>query len=704
MATRWRNKLAAFAALVLLTVGVNGVAAGLADFGRYSGRSFLEASGIGGELGAFVQYLAFFELAPVTFEEAARQIRITRDDFFRYRNEHDEAQQWRDEEIRGRIAEEKKANLERHFESLDRMRTDYYRYRNRYAFYFTESGTGTVYTNLDAELEAHGGDAAKVREEMLFVLDYPDRVNGRLTVYEPPEFLYVREEVVRAISARPAKEFSGWIGVPKSESFMAQYADYRRHQGYTYGMIGFGLAILAALAAAWRKRAALGFAAPVPALPSGALTLWRKIPVDVRTALLAAAGIAAFRLQREAILPYELLSEGDVLRVAGVTVWLLSLQTVVTGMLAVLILLAYRSWKDGERPGEAWRNALAMRLYRTVREAFLSLRVGVQAVLLFAAVFGLGFTMCAALSIGPYESPVPYMLPVAAVTAVILFYVLRQAGYLNRLLEAARAHAAGQFAGDVPVRGRSAIAELAGHWNRLRQIAETSRASEMRSERLKTELITNVSHDLRTPLTSVITYVDLLKNPDLTEEERSNYIGIIDRKSKRLKALIDDLFEATKMASGSVELNRERIDLTQLIEQALAESGAKDGAAGIEFRVRLPEKPVYAHVDGQKMWRVFDNLISNMIRYSLEGTRAYITLGRADGKAEIAFKNVSKYELGDDVDELLERFKRGDASRHTEGSGLGLAIAKSIVDLHGGSLELEVDGDLFKVTVRLPEA
>jgi signal transduction histidine kinase len=296
------------------------------------------------------------------------------------------------------------------------------------------------------------------------------------------------------------------------------------------------------------------------------------------------------------------------------------------------------------------------------------------------------------------------LLPVVAVAAAVLFYVLRQAGFLNRLLAAARDHAAGRAVGDVPVKGRSAIAELADHWNRMRQIAETSRASEARSERLKTELITNVSHDLRTPLTSVITYVDLLKNPDLSEEERASYIEILDRKSKRLKALIDDLFEATKMASGSVELHRERIDLAQLVEQALAESGAKNGSTGIEFRVRLPERPVYAFVDGQKMWRVFDNLISNMIRYSLEGTRAYIALGRADGKAEITFKNVAKYELGDNVDELIERFKRGDASRHTEGSGLGLAIAKSIVDLHGGSFGLEVDGDLFKVRVLLPEA
>jgi len=705
LGTRWRNRLAAFTALILLTIGVNGVAAGLTDVARHAGKSFIEASGIVGELGEFLQYLMFFELAPVTFEEASRQIAVTRDDIEWYRRLNDGAKEWSDEEIRNRIAEERKANLKQHFEYLESFRAAYYQYRNRFAFHLAESGTGTVYTNLESELAAYAGDAERAKEDMLFVLEYPDRVNGRLMVFEPPKFFPVREEVSRVMEARPAKYFSGWIGVPKSPGFLAQYADYRRHQWYAYGMTGAGLAILTALAAVWRKRAALGMAAPDPAaLPSGARTLWRKIPVDVRTALLAAAGIAAFRLQREAILPYERLSAGDVLWLAGTTVRLLALETAVTGVLAALILLAYRSWKDGERFGGAWRLSLVMRLYRTVREAFLSLRVGAQAVLLFAVVFGLGFAMCGTLTVGPYESAVPYMLAVAAVVAVVLLYVLRQAGYLNRLLEAARAHAAGRSTGDVPVKGRSVIAELAGHWNRLRQIAETSRASEMRSERLKTELITNVSHDLRTPLTSIITYVDLLKKPDLTEEERANYIDIIDRKSKRLKALIDDLFEATKMASGSVELNRERIDLVQLLEQALAESGARDGAAGVKFRVRLPEKPIYAFVDGPKMWRVFDNLISNMIRYSLEGTRAYITLGSADGKAEIAFKNVSKYELGDDVDELLERFKRGDASRHTEGSGLGLAIAKSIVDLHGGTLELEVDGDLFKVTVRLPEA
>jgi signal transduction histidine kinase len=689
------------AAAFFLTIGVNGALAGLTDIGRYAGKSFIEASGIDRDLGLLVQYLSFFELAPITFEEARKQIRVEREYIEWYKRQYDDTQK-SDEEIRQTLAEEKEQNLRRYFEDLNNLRADYNRYRERYAFHFVETGTGRVYTNLEAELETYGSEE-KAQAEMLFVLRYPDRVDGRLSVYELPHFLPYREEMEMAAAARPMKQFSGWIGVPKSDAFMAQYEDYQRHRWYTFGMIGTGVVLLVLTAVAWSRLAPSGIGMAGGAL-SGVHTFWRNIPMDVRAVLLLLTGIAAFNLHREAILSYDRLFTHDLALLIVDTVYKLTVLSALTAALALQLRFTHRSLKEPEPFADAWRKSLTVRLYGVVRDAFLHLRVGVQAALLFIVVFVLGFAMCAVLATFTHESPLPWLLPVVAVAAAVLFYVLRQAGFLNRLLAAARDHAAGRSVGDVPVKGRSVMAELAGHWNRMRQSAEASRANEAKSERLKTELITNVSHDLRTPLTSVITYVDLLKNPGLTEEERTSYIAIIDQKSKRLKALIDDLFEATKMASGSVELNRERIDLAQLIRQALAESGAKDGAAGIEFRVKLPEHPVFAIVDGQKMWRVFDNLISNMIRYSLEGTRAYITLDRAGGKVEIAFKNVAKYELGDNVDELIERFKRGDASRHTEGSGLGLAIAKSIVDLHGGTFGLEVDGDLFKVTVRLPEA
>lgn len=156
------------------------------------------------------------------------------------------------------------------------------------------------------------------------------------------------------------------------------------------------------------------------------------------------------------------------------------------------------------------------------------------------------------------------------------------------------------------------------------------------------------------------------------------------------------------MASGNVELKTETVDLNQLLKQALAESNQAIEASSLHFRVKEESEPLYAKVDGQKLWRVFDNLLTNILRYALPETRVYIHARKEENRIKISFKNVTNYELGDNVDELFERFKRGDSSRHTEGSGLGLAIAKSIAQLHGGDVQLEVDGDLFKATVLLP--
>ncbi len=237
--------------------------------------------------------------------------------------------------------------------------------------------------------------------------------------------------------------------------------------------------------------------------------------------------------------------------------------------------------------------------------------------------------------------------------------------------------------------------------NRMRQGMDYSHKAQLKSERLKTELITNVSHDLRTPLTSIMTYSELLKKEDISEEERKKYIDIVEQKSKRLKVLIDDLFEVSKMASGNIELVIERVDIVQLMNQALGEYDEKIKESSLAFKVSSSSPHIYAMVDGRKMWRVFDNIISNILKYSLENTRVYISTKETDNNIIISFKNISKYELEENIVELLERFKRGDKSRNTEGSGLGLAIAQSIVDNHGGKLDIELDGDLFKTIVTL---
>lgn len=226
---------------------------------------------------------------------------------------------------------------------------------------------------------------------------------------------------------------------------------------------------------------------------------------------------------------------------------------------------------------------------------------------------------------------------------------------------------------------------------------------EVKSQRMKTELITNVSHDLKTPLTAIITYVDLLKNEELDEEERRAYIQVLEQKSARLKTLIEDLFEVSKATSGTVVLKQNPLDLTALLKEVQVELEDKIMASGIEFRMTAPEEKALALLDGEKTSRIFENLIGNIVKYGLAGSRAYVLVETEADVVRVTLKNISRDELEDDIEKLTERFTRGDASRTTEGSGLGLAIAKSLTEAQGGRFVLEADGDLFKVVVEFPE-
>ena len=243
--------------------------------------------------------------------------------------------------------------------------------------------------------------------------------------------------------------------------------------------------------------------------------------------------------------------------------------------------------------------------------------------------------------------------------------------------------------------------EFADSLNGLSDAALVAAREQLKSERMRTELITNVSHDIKTPLTSIINYVDLLQYPHTPEQEKE-YLAVLSRQSARMKKLIDDLMEMSKAASGSLPVEITQVDAGEAINQALGEFADKLAAADLTPVFRQPEEPILMMADGRLAWRAMSNLLSNAVKYALPGTRLYIDLSRAGSSVMISMKNISREQLNVSADELMERFVRGDTSRNTEGSGLGLNIAKSLMELQKGQLQLLVDGDLFKATLIFP--
>lgn len=251
------------------------------------------------------------------------------------------------------------------------------------------------------------------------------------------------------------------------------------------------------------------------------------------------------------------------------------------------------------------------------------------------------------------------------------------------------------------------LPDLRGHADELNNLGHaisTAVDERMRSEHFKAELITNVSHDLKTPLTSIINYVDLLKKVEISDPKAAEYIEVLDRKSQRLKKLTEDLVEASKASTGNLTVNWERLDFKQLADQALAECGERLEGQGLTVVRTLPEEPVWVEADGRHLWRVLDNLLTNCAKYALPGTRVYVELRESGGQAVLSVKNISRDALDIPAERLMERFVRGDESRNASGSGLGLSIAQSLTELQHGRFAISIDGDLFKATVTLPLA
>lgn len=282
--------------------------------------------------------------------------------------------------------------------------------------------------------------------------------------------------------------------------------------------------------------------------------------------------------------------------------------------------------------------------------------------------------------------------------------ILYGSNCFGRLLEGAKRMRSGDLESKVEDKYLvGCFREFAGELNGLADVAMVAAQNQLKSERMKTELITNVSHDIKTPLTSIINYVDLLEKPH-TEEEQKAYVEVLSRQSQRLKKLIDDLMEMSKASTGNIQVDIGEIDAVEAVTQALGEFADKLTAAGLTPVFHQSEENIMLLADGRLLWRAVSNVLSNAVKYALPGTRLYVDVSATQDKAIISFKNISGAQLNISAEELMERFVRGDCSRNTEGSGLGLNIAKSLMELQKGQLQLLVDGDLFKVTLVFPRA
>lgn len=287
--------------------------------------------------------------------------------------------------------------------------------------------------------------------------------------------------------------------------------------------------------------------------------------------------------------------------------------------------------------------------------------------------------------------------------AAVLALLIAEGVQRQKLLEGVEAMKTGTEETRIPTerlfRDNRQMAEAV---NELGEGLRSAVQEQMKSERMKADLITNVSHDLKTPLTSIINYVDLMKREPIHNAKAEEYLGVLDQKSQRLKQLTEDLVEASRASSGNVTLQITRIDLKELLMQTSGEFEERFASRGLRFVADYPQEPLFVKADGRRLWRIIENLYRNVEKYAMPHTRVYLDVRRDGDEAVISMKNISEQSLNISAEELTERFTRGDESRTTEGSGLGLAIAKDLTELQNGRFEIYLDGDLFKVTVAFP--
>ena len=388
--------------------------------------------------------------------------------------------------------------------------------------------------------------------------------------------------------------------------------------------------------------------------------------------------------------------------------WERANRIVAFGVIYLCMLVAFFSLVRRYKAETLWKNSFARELFEALSDSTFKYRLTMSYILYLSYnvfVITLGAFYVANQKKEAFSS-IPFLCGVIiwiAGNVIVFFLLYRNAKQTDKLHEAIEKIAAGETSYKVDVAEFNSLeADLAEGLNRISDGLETALAEQVRSERLKADLITNVSHDIKTPLTSIINYVDLIKREKIDNPTIQKYLEVLEQKSYRLKTLTEDLVEASKASSGNIKLEIHEIDLVEMIQQTNGEFEDKYEASHLKLISTLPNEVILIEADGRRLWRVLENLYNNACKYALENTRVYVGIEDLGNKVVFSIKNISAAPLNFSPNELTERFVRGDVSRTTEGSGLGLSIAKSLTELQGGTFKLSIDGDLFKAEVTFP--
>ncbi|BDR79076.1 two-component sensor histidine kinase [Clostridium tetani] len=542
-----------------------------------------------------------------------------------------------------------------------------------FSYYIKNQNTGKVYTNISGLSNLN----KYIEDKALY--------NLNLSKIEDNRFNFIRTEVER-------NNFTGNIIVlKKGETSTQLYRDYDYYNSIKsklikeiiIGIMSFGIGIFLILYLLKYKRDELKFIEKTR-------ERYNKVPVELRIILLFIFLKIMSDYQRRIYLFDMPIKIERFIKLSFVALYIF-----------YLLICGLNFISNKNNGTKIFKNSIVYKMKEDIRESFKIKSTIRKVTLVYITTISIGVVFIIGMAMFKYNKLIFLLIMtyIGIYAYIVPRYIFKKTAMVNKIVKGTEEMVAGNLDYTIDENDKGLLGKLAHNINNMKKGFKKSVESQVKSERLKSELITNVSHDLKTPLTSIINYVDLLKSEDLSKEDMNVYIQILDKKSKRLKVLIEDLFEASKISSGSIELNIEKVDISEILRQALGEFHEKIESSSLNFKVNMENDGIYANLDGKKTWRVFENLIGNILKYSMKNSRVYIDLETEGNKAMVTMKNISAYEMDFNTEEIFERFKRGDKARKSDGSGLGLAIAKSIVELQGGNMDIVIDGDLFKVII-----